>query len=98
MSVSIQSDFKPDQNIETALEAGRLAAQHGIDLSKLPTIVDMSAESITENVHAINSNCELEFMSKISITYVHDHSHTTEGPDERTKFLFKSLVRRSSFS
>ncbi|KAF5383255.1 hypothetical protein D9615_004905 [Tricholomella constricta] len=55
---------------EAALKANQLAAQHGIDLSKLPKIVDMSADSITDNVHAINSNCT----------------------DERTKFIFKSLI------
>lgn len=42
---------------EAALKANKLAEKHGIDLSKLPKIVDMSAESITANVHAINSNC-----------------------------------------
>ncbi|RDB27606.1 Hydroxyquinol 1,2-dioxygenase [Hypsizygus marmoreus] len=55
---------------EAALKANKLAEQHGIDLSKLPKSMDMSAESITANVHAINSYC----------------------PDERMKFVFKSLV------
>ncbi|KAG6873332.1 hypothetical protein C0995_000191 [Termitomyces sp. Mi166 len=56
--------------IEPALKANQLAAQHGVDLSKLPNIMNMSADSITSNVHAINSNCT----------------------DERTKFIFKSLI------
>ena len=29
-----------------------------IDLSKLPQNMDMTAESITANVHAINANCQ----------------------------------------
>jgi len=33
---------------ETALEDSKLAAQHGIDLSKLPKFLDMSAETITQ--------------------------------------------------
>ena len=51
---------------ETALEASKLAAQHasGIDLSKLPKFLDMSAETITQNVHAINANCESSCFSK----------------------------------
>ncbi|KAG6830225.1 hypothetical protein H0H92_001665 [Tricholoma furcatifolium] len=56
--------------IDPALRANQLAAEHGVDLSKLPKIMDMSADSITNNVHAINSNC----------------------PEERTKFIFHSLV------
>jgi hypothetical protein len=42
---------------EAMLKANKLAAEHGIDLSTLPKILDMSAESITENVHLMNSNC-----------------------------------------
>ncbi|KAG6815099.1 hypothetical protein H0H93_010979, partial [Arthromyces matolae] len=60
--------------IDPALKAAQLAAQHGIDLSKLPKIMDMSADSITSNVHAINSNL------------------SNAGTDERTKFIFQSLV------
>lgn len=59
-----------NHNDEAALKANKLAAEHGVDLSKLPKTLDMSAESITGNVHAINSYC----------------------PDERMKFVFKSLV------
>jgi hypothetical protein len=42
---------------DSILKANKQAAEHGIDLSKLPKLTDMSATSITENVHAINSNC-----------------------------------------
>ncbi|RXW21587.1 hypothetical protein EST38_g4271 [Candolleomyces aberdarensis] len=52
-------------------EAARQAAAiHGTDFSKIPEFKDITAASITEHVHAINSNC----------------------PDERTKFIFKSLT------
>ena len=47
-----------DLENETMLKANKLAAQHGIDLSKLPKIMDMSTDSITTNVQAINSNCK----------------------------------------
>jgi hypothetical protein len=46
---------------DAALRANQLAAEHGIDLSKLPQILDMSADSITDNVHAINSNCPYDY-------------------------------------
>ncbi|KIL65500.1 hypothetical protein M378DRAFT_105177 [Amanita muscaria Koide BX008] len=48
--------------------------QHGVDLSNLPKIVDMSADSITDNVHAINSNCPDErtrFVFKNLINHLH---------------------------
>jgi hypothetical protein len=41
------------------LQANEQAENHGIDLSKLPQNMDMTAESITANVHAINANCQL---------------------------------------
>ncbi|KAG5641919.1 hypothetical protein DXG03_003965 [Asterophora parasitica] len=44
--------------VDPALKANQLASQHGVDLSKLPKILNMSADSITDNVHAINSNCQ----------------------------------------
>jgi len=56
--------------MESTLKANEQAKNHGIDLSKLPQNLDMNAESITANVHALNANC----------------------PDERMKFVFKSLV------
>ncbi|KAJ7588072.1 intradiol ring-cleavage dioxygenase [Mycena floridula] len=55
---------------EDIVKAKELAQQHGIDLSKLPKVVDINSETITENVHAVNANCK----------------------DERTKFIFKSLI------
>ncbi|KAF7371118.1 Intradiol ring-cleavage dioxygenase [Mycena sanguinolenta] len=67
------------------LKANRKAAEHGIDLSKLPEILDMSAENITENVHRMNSNCSNERMKSVVkslVTHLHDfvreNSITTE--------------------
>lgn len=42
---------------DAAAQAAKLAAQHGIDLSKLPKSLDMNAETITDNVHIMNQNC-----------------------------------------
>ncbi|KAJ7483338.1 intradiol ring-cleavage dioxygenase [Mycena latifolia] len=69
-----------DHTNEEMLIANRLAAQHGIDLSKLPKILDMSAESITENVHAMNSNCpdeRMKFVFKNLVTHLHDFVRET---------------------
>jgi len=48
-------------------------APANIDTSKLPSVIDVTAASITDCVHQINSSC----------------------PDERTKFIFKSLVQHA---
>lgn len=42
--------------METLLKANEQAKN--IDFSKLPQNVDMTAESITANVHEINANCQ----------------------------------------
>ncbi|KAK0440916.1 intradiol ring-cleavage dioxygenase [Desarmillaria tabescens] len=66
--------------VEPAILARRVAEQHGIDLSKLPTILDMSAESITPNVHAINANCpdeRLKFIFKNLVDHLHDFVRET---------------------
>ena len=44
--------------METLLKANEQAKNHDIDISKLPQNVDVTAESITANVHAINENCQ----------------------------------------
>ncbi|KAJ6621463.1 intradiol ring-cleavage dioxygenase [Mycena sp. CBHHK59/15] len=65
---------------EAALNARKLAIQHGIDLSKLPKIIDMSADSITENVIAMNSNCQderMKFVFKSLVTHLHDFVRET---------------------
>jgi hypothetical protein len=48
-----------------ALAAAKQAQQHGIDLSKLPQMMDLSPDSITDNVVAINSGCPDERMKFI---------------------------------
>ncbi|KAK7033902.1 hypothetical protein VNI00_012526 [Paramarasmius palmivorus] len=62
------------------LAANKRAAEHGIDLSKLPKLMDMSAESITQNVHEINSNCKderLKFIMKNLVQHLHDFARET---------------------
>ncbi|KAJ7663908.1 intradiol ring-cleavage dioxygenase [Mycena polygramma] len=82
---------------EAMLKANRLAAEHGIDLSKLPTNLDLSAESITETVHTMNSNCTDERMKtvfKSLVTHLHDfvreNSITTEEWMTALEFLTKT--------
>jgi hypothetical protein len=47
-----------DNQNESAFIAAQIAQKHGIDLSKLPKMMDLSPESITDNVIAINSGCK----------------------------------------
>ncbi|KAK0207653.1 intradiol ring-cleavage dioxygenase [Armillaria fumosa] len=66
--------------VEPAILARRVAEKHGVDLSKLPKILDMSAESITPNVHAINANCSderLKFIFKNLVDHLHDFVRET---------------------
>jgi protocatechuate 3,4-dioxygenase beta subunit len=56
--------------MDSIVNAAEKAKAHGVDLSKLPQNMNMTATSITENVHAMNANVK----------------------DERTKFIFHSLV------
>ncbi|ESK93176.1 intradiol ring-cleavage dioxygenase [Moniliophthora roreri MCA 2997] len=62
------------------IAANKRAAEHGIDLSKLPKLTDMSADSITENVHKINSSCQnerLKFIMKNLVQHLHDFARET---------------------
>jgi len=66
--------------METLLKANEQAKNHGIDLSKLPQNMDMTAESITANVHAINANCQddrMKFIFKSLINHMHDFVRET---------------------
>ncbi|KAF8799572.1 intradiol ring-cleavage dioxygenase [Phlegmacium glaucopus] len=66
--------------MESILKANEQAKNHGIDLSKLPQNLDMTAESITANVHAINANCQddrLKFIFKSLINHMHDFVRET---------------------
>ncbi|KAF9455852.1 intradiol ring-cleavage dioxygenase [Collybia nuda] len=80
---------------EPAFKANKLAAGHGIDLSKLPKIVDMSPESITSNVHAINSNCPDErtkFIFKNLVNHLHDFIRETSITTEEWMATIKYLT------
>jgi len=77
--------------------SNELALQHGIDLSKLPKIMDMSADSITGCVHAINSNCpddRMKFVFGKLIDHLHDFvretSLTTDEWMQSIEFLTKT--------
>ncbi|GAA6004384.1 hypothetical protein JCM10207_000696 [Rhodosporidiobolus poonsookiae] len=57
--------------VNLAIEAGA----PNIDLALLPNLSDMSPDSITQNVHAINSLCEnprQKFVFEKLVTHVHD--------------------------
>ncbi|KAJ7664726.1 Intradiol ring-cleavage dioxygenase [Mycena rosella] len=82
-----------DYTDKAALTANKLTADHGIDLSKLPKI-DMSTASITEIVHAMNSNCpdeRMKFVFKNLVDHLHDFvretSITTEEWMSALEFL-----------
>ncbi|GLB38965.1 putative catechol dioxygenase N terminus [Lyophyllum shimeji] len=60
---------------EATRKMNELAAQHDVDLSKLPRIIDQSADSITNNVNAINlANCSDE-RRKVIFKSLIDHLH-----------------------
>ncbi|KAF8157114.1 intradiol ring-cleavage dioxygenase [Crassisporium funariophilum] len=66
--------------MESLLKANEEAKHHGIDLSKLPQIMDMTAASITANVHAINSNCpdeRMKFIFGSLVNHMHDFVRET---------------------
>ncbi|KAJ7230401.1 intradiol ring-cleavage dioxygenase [Mycena pura] len=70
----------PEPYEETMLKANKLAHEHGIDLSKLPKNLDMTAENITQMVHLTNENCadeRMKFIFKNLITHLHDFVRET---------------------
>ncbi|KAF7345468.1 Intradiol ring-cleavage dioxygenase [Mycena venus] len=78
---------------ESIRKANKLAAEHGIDLSKLPKNLDMSPENITENVHAMNSNCpdeRMKFVFKSLVTHLHDFVRETSITTEEWMYVFLS--------
>ncbi|KIK02734.1 hypothetical protein K443DRAFT_5879 [Laccaria amethystina LaAM-08-1] len=86
---------------ETALEASKVAAQHGIDLSKLPKFLDMSAETITQNVHAINANCEderMKFIFKSLVNHLHDFVRETSLTTEEWMTAIQFLTETGKMS
>ncbi|PFH48028.1 hypothetical protein AMATHDRAFT_150760 [Amanita thiersii Skay4041] len=75
-------------------EPRKFVTEHGVDLRKLPNIVDMSSESITRNVVAINSSGSddrMKFLFKSLITHLHafvrETSLTTEEWMTAIQFL-----------
>ncbi|KAM0793550.1 hypothetical protein ACM66B_000987 [Microbotryomycetes sp. NB124-2] len=70
MSSSV-ANKKVGKAVQEALDRG----VGDIDLSQLPNLTDMSAESITNNVHAINSLCKdqrLKFVIERLVNHLHD--------------------------
>jgi len=66
--------------MDSLVNAAEKAKQHGIDLSKLPQNMNMTPSSITENVHAMNANCENErtkFIFRNLIDHLHDFVRET---------------------
>ncbi|KIK67479.1 hypothetical protein GYMLUDRAFT_37608 [Collybiopsis luxurians FD-317 M1] len=69
-----------DYKTESILQANRRAAEHGIDLSKIPKLLNLNSDTITDTVHVINSNCpddRLKFVMKNLIQHLHDFIRET---------------------
>ncbi|KAK4052892.1 hypothetical protein OIO90_004168 [Microbotryomycetes sp. JL221] len=88
-----QQNKKIGKAVQEALDRGVGA----IDLTQLPNLTDMSAESITENVHAINSLCKhdrLKFVMTHLVNHLHDFARsvglTTEEWMQGIQFLTKT--------
>ncbi|KAF8957385.1 intradiol ring-cleavage dioxygenase [Flammula alnicola] len=60
--------------MESLRAANEKAKYHGIDLSKLPQNMNMTSESITANVHAMNETCKDE-RTKFIFHSLIDHLH-----------------------
>ncbi|KAJ7231714.1 intradiol ring-cleavage dioxygenase [Mycena haematopus] len=78
---------------ESILKANKQAAEHGIDLSKLPQMLDMSAENITENVHITNSNCPDERMKSVFKSLVtHLHNFVRETSLTTEEWMYRTAI------
>lgn len=62
-----------------------------IDFPNLPQNLDVTAESITANVHAMNAACQppQHFPLNLDVEWCY------LGQDDRIRFIFKSLVSHS---
>ncbi|KDR72706.1 hypothetical protein GALMADRAFT_761838 [Galerina marginata CBS 339.88] len=60
--------------MDSLVNAAERAKEHGVDLSKLPKNINMTTDSITPNVHAMNANCSNERTSFIFRSLI-DHLH-----------------------
>jgi len=66
--------------MDSLVNAAEKAKGHGVDLSKLPKNMNMTAGSITANVHAMNANCKDErtsFIFRSLIDHLHDFVRET---------------------
>jgi hypothetical protein len=62
---------------------------------KIPPMKDLSADNITQNVHAINSLCEdprLKFLMKRLVTHLHDFARETRLTSEEWMASIKFLT------
>ncbi|GJN91540.1 hypothetical protein Rhopal_004563-T1 [Rhodotorula paludigena] len=83
---------KVGKAVQLALDQG---AQN-IDLSKLPNLTDMSAETITQNVHAINSLCEnprQKFIFEKLVTHLHDFAREVSLTTDEWMTAIQFLTR-----
>ncbi|KAK1224673.1 hypothetical protein PQX77_012419 [Marasmius sp. AFHP31] len=77
------------------LAANKRAHEHGIDLSKLPKLNDMSAASITENVQKINEGCSderMKFIFKNLVQHLHDFARETSITTEEWMTAIRFLT------
>ncbi|KAJ3512410.1 hypothetical protein NLJ89_g3540 [Agrocybe chaxingu] len=71
--------------MESIVKAAEKAQEHGIDLSKLPQNMNMTTESITANVLAMNANCpdeRMKFIFQSLVTHLHDFVRETSLTSE----------------
>ncbi|KAE9411569.1 intradiol ring-cleavage dioxygenase [Gymnopus androsaceus JB14] len=90
-----------DYKTESILLANQRAAEHGIDLSKLPQLMDMNADTITDNVHAINANCtndRMKFVFKSLIQHLHDFIRETSLTSEEWMTALEFLTKTGQIS
>ncbi|KAJ7065439.1 intradiol ring-cleavage dioxygenase [Mycena amicta] len=76
--------------------AAKLAHEHGLDLSKLPKNLDMTAETITANVHIMNENCpdeRMKFIFKNLIDHLHDFVRETAITSEEWMTALEFLTK-----
>ncbi|KAF8900225.1 intradiol ring-cleavage dioxygenase [Mucidula mucida] len=60
--------------------AKKVTQQFNVDLANLPEMMDMTTETMTENVNAVNANCQderMKFIFKSLVTHMHDFVRET---------------------
>uniref|UniRef100_A0A8H7XPZ6 Intradiol ring-cleavage dioxygenase n=1 Tax=Psilocybe cubensis TaxID=181762 RepID=A0A8H7XPZ6_PSICU len=66
--------------MESIINAAEKAKEHGIDISKLPKNLNMTHDTITQNVKAMNANCKderMQFIFDKLIGHLHDFVRET---------------------